>query len=215
MELRSPKRSRLLRMATRGWAALTRTLAFVIGVALMGGAPGPAQGAEETEAFCSCTRRRCPSASEGPCLPCNPRRLLVGGAALASDGQAPVYWILEARHRRPRGGELRGALTARAEQALELPRWPGFPGTCDGETCVAEAAAFDGALLPGRRFAGIARYAGGATCALSGRLEWASPSGEVTFTCHDAAGATITAGILDIQLIRALSRSRVRRYCGA
>jgi hypothetical protein len=202
-------------MAGGGCAALTLTLAFVIGVALMVGAPEPAQGAGATDAFCSCSRRRCPSASQGPCLPCNPRRLIVGGAALASDGQAPVYWYFKARHRSRNGGELRGTLTAHAEQALELPRWPGFPGTCDGQTCVGEKAAFDGALLPGRRFAGTARYAGGATCALSARLEWTSPSGEpVTFTCHDAAGATITAGILDIQLIRALARNGIRRYCG-
>jgi hypothetical protein len=116
-------------------------------------------------------------------------------------------------HRAPCGG-LVGKLNAHADQAFQPSQWPGFPGSCDGNVCVAETASFRGGFLANRGFAGTAGFPNGATCDIAGMLAFTSQGSEVgTFICRDAAGAVLSSGTLDIQLIRALGHKNRRRYC--
>jgi hypothetical protein len=189
-----------------------RTIVILLLLGPMGSEPTFGRGVDG-QGFCSCTERSCRAF---PCLPCRPHGLVVGGAALSEDEPPAVRWILHA-HTRGRGrASLRGKLSVYADPGPGFPRWPGFSGTCDRHVCRGEIAPFRGALLSGRRFAIIARYAAGAQCELRGRLEWTfqdgTPPGE--FTCWDGAGATIATGALDLQLIRAWRRGRPRHFCG-
>jgi hypothetical protein len=135
---------------------------------------------------------------------------------LPDDGPPGVLlYVVKARTRGRT--TLRGRLQvhARPEPGVELPRWPGFPRTCDSEVCLGKRARLRGALLPGRRFAVTARYRDGAKCELTVPLEWTSHGGAPgEFMCWDAAGEALATGALNVQLIRALQRGRSRGFCG-
>jgi hypothetical protein len=162
--------------------------------------------------FCACVGRRSCAAQESPRLPCRPKRIIIGGAALSSSGQPTVYWNGEVRTQS--GDHLVGDLHAFADQAPELPQWPGFPGSCDGTACTTEVAGLDAMLVPGRRLVGTATYGDGATCEIAVMLALTSQSGTLgTFVCRTAAGAVVADGTLDVQLMRALASGKGRRRC--
>jgi len=192
-----------------------RTIAAALLLALIGSEPVSGTGVEG-EGFCSCTERRC--ASNSPCVPCKPHRLIVGGAVLPDEGLPSVLlYVVKARTRGHGRTSLRGKLQVHAhlEPGAGPQQWPGFPRTCDSEVCLGRTARLRGALLPGRRFAVTARYRDGAKCDLTAPLEWTSHGGAPgEFTCWDAAGEALATGALNVQLIRASHRGRSRGFCG-